>query len=101
LLAKPFTEKMLAMLKKDKASPLRKAVPPGVAVANKPGALDGVRCDAGIVYLASRPYIFVGMTKYLASDDQGEQALIQAARAVHGYFQRLAKANIFGRALPD
>jgi beta-lactamase class A len=101
LLTPPLTEQMLAILKKDKDSPLRKAIPSGIAVANKPGVLDGVRCDAGIIYLSGRPYIFVGMTKYLVSGEQGEELLMKAARAAHSYFERLAGANIYGRALPD
>jgi beta-lactamase class A len=101
LLSPPLTAQMLAILKKDKDSPLRKAIPSGIAVANKPGVLDGVRCDAGIIYLSGRPYIFVGMTKYLASGEQGEELMMKAARATHSYFERLAGANIYGRALPD
>lgn len=100
LLSKPMNDHLLSILKKDKDSPLRKAIPARIDVANKPGSIDGVRCDAGIVYLTGRPYIFVGMTKYLELGDQGEELLIKAARMVHSYFARLASSNIYGRAIP-
>jgi beta-lactamase class A len=99
LLSKPYTDRLLTILKKDKQSSMRKAIPLDIAVANKPGDIDGVRCDAGIVYLPGRPYIFVGMTKYLESGEKGEETLFQATKAVHSCFERLVNSNVYGRAV--
>src|SRR5690606_38141926 len=53
---------MLEILKKPKSTAMRAGVPGNVPVANKPGGLEGVAVDAGIVYLENRPYIFSMMT---------------------------------------
>ena len=52
------------LLKLPKESRLRRGIPEGVQVADKPGELDGVRADAGIVFVKNRPYAFVVMTTY-------------------------------------
>ena len=46
---------MIALLEKSKVSRLRKGLPSGIRTADKPGELEGVRVDAGIVYAKNRP----------------------------------------------
>jgi beta-lactamase class A len=80
----------LELLKKPKESRLRKGVPAGVAVADKPGELDGVRVDAGVVYARNRPYMFCVMTTFLKEDAEGERAIEEMSRAAFEHFSRLA-----------
>src|SRR5207244_5593077 len=80
------------LLKKSKESRLRKGLPSGVATADKPGELDGVRVDAGIVFARNRPYVFCVMTTFLKDEDEGERAIQEMSRAAYEYYIRLADA---------
>lgn len=90
----------LEILKKPKDGILNKALPPDVPVANKPGWVEGARCDAGIVYLPRRPYALAIMSKYAQCSDEGhEQALITLARMIHRWMSVLDRSNRYGRAV--
>lgn len=89
----------LAILKKPKSSPLVDGLPPGVEAASKPGSLEGVRVDAGIVYAQNRPYIFAVMQAYLQNEDAGAAAIRAASTAVYEYFSRLGRSSPYGRRL--
>jgi len=82
------------LLKKPKESRLRQGLPAGVATADKPGELDGVRVDAGIVFARNRPYIFSVMTTFLKDEDEGERAIREMSRAAYDYYVRLADAPL-------
>ncbi len=88
------------LLKKPKESRLRKGLPAGVAAADKPGELDGVRVDAGIVFARNRPYVFCVMTAFLKDEDEGERAIQEMARAAYEYYIRLADAPLGRRIGP-
>jgi beta-lactamase class A len=90
---------ILQILRKPKTSALRDGVPAAVPVANKTGSLDGVSADAGIVYLADRPYIFVATTTYLKTGASGDTAIRAASRVAFDYFDRVAKSSEFGRII--
>ena len=92
-------EGMLAILQKPKSTALRAGIPPGVAVANKPGGLEGVAVDAGIVYLKNRPYILAMMTTYLKQESAGDAAIERASRRAFDYFNRLARSSEYGRRI--
>jgi beta-lactamase class A len=77
------------LLKKPKENRLRRGLPPDVESADKSGELDGVRADAGIVYVKGRPYVFSVMTSYLRRDDEGEAAIVEMSRAAYEYFSRV------------
>ena len=79
----------IALLKKPKESRLRRGLPGDVATADKPGELDGVRVDAGVVYAKNRPYIFCVMTTFLHDEGAGERAIEDMSRAAYEYFSRL------------
>jgi len=79
----------IALLKKPKESRLRRGLPAEVATADKPGELDGVRVDAGVVYAKNRPYIFCVMTTFLQDEAAGEHAIEQMSRVAYEYFSRL------------
>lgn len=98
-LTKGSRDALLTILRKAKSSALREGVPSGVPVANKPGGLEGVAADAGIVYLADRPYIFVATTTYLKSGAAGQAAIRAASQAAFAYFDRIARSSDYGRII--
>jgi len=89
----------IALLKKPKESRLRRGLPENVETADKPGELDGVRVDAGIVYAKNRPYIFCVMTTFLKSEEEGERAIADMSRAAYEYFERIGSGGLYGRAI--
>jgi beta-lactamase class A len=90
--------KTLEILHKPKRGILNVALPDDIGIANKPGYVDGARCDVGIVELPRRPYIVAIMSKYaLGSASEHEQALVEMARRIHQTFVALNRSNRFGR----
>jgi beta-lactamase class A len=89
----------IALLKLPKENRLRRGLPAGVESADKSGELDGVRVDAGIVFLKNRPYAFSVMTTYLRNEDEGERAITEMSRAAYEYFERLATSGVAGRRI--
>lgn len=94
-------EQCLAILKKKKSGPLfNRAIPADVALANKPGGMERVRCDAGIVYLARRPYALAVMTKFALCDPpEQERFVIDVARTVHQIMTVLDTSSDYGQGL--
>jgi beta-lactamase class A len=76
---------------------LRRDIPAGVPVLNKPGELEGVRVDAAIVRAQHRPYALAVMTTYLKDETDGERAITAVSRAFYGYFSRLGFGSEHGR----
>jgi beta-lactamase class A len=92
--------KTLEILRKPKNSTLTDALPAGTSFANKPGYVEGARCDVGIVELARRPYIVAIMSKYaLGSTEEHKAALVKMARTIHQWFTVLEKSNQYGRTV--
>jgi beta-lactamase class A len=89
----------LDMMTRPLTSPLRAGIPAGVRVASKPGSLDGVEADAGIVHLGDRPFAVVVMTTFLADSASGSRAITDITRTAFTYFDRLARAGTEGRLL--
>jgi beta-lactamase class A len=89
----------VAMLKKSKESRLRRGLPEGIETADKPGELEGVRVDAGIVFAKNRPYLLCVMTTFLKDEAEGERAIEDLSRTAYEYFSRLG-AGALGRRLP-
>jgi beta-lactamase class A len=98
-LSKESQEALLAILRKPKSTPIHRGIPAGVPVASKSGTLEGVQADAGIVYLAGRPYVLSVMTTYLKEAAAGENAIASASGAAFDYFNRLAKSSEYGRTI--
>src|SRR5437879_13043699 len=59
---KEFTTDFFKMLSTHKNSFIPHDLPEGLKVANKPGELEGVRNDSGIVLVENRPYVICDMT---------------------------------------
>jgi beta-lactamase class A len=89
----------IELLKTPKDSRLRRGLPADVATADKPGELDGVRVDAGIVFAKNRPYAFAVMMSFLKSEAEGERAIEEMSRAAFDYFDRLGAGGELGRRI--
>jgi beta-lactamase class A len=83
---------MLGLMKLVKAG-MRKAIPPEIEVASKPGEINGVSCEAGMVYLPGRPFVISVFSTFL---NAGIDPVDQVTRQVFGYFNKLAESNQYG-----
>lgn len=94
------TQEYFRILGLPKESPFHAALPDNVRLADKPGELAAVRCDAGIVFIPGHPFVITVMTSYLKDDSEGERAIEEIARRAYGYFDRLAQSSSYGRRMP-
>jgi beta-lactamase class A len=85
----------------DEGSHFRRGLPAGVRAISKPGALEGVRCEAAWVDLPGRPYSAAIMTAYLRREADGEAALAELSAAIYDTFDRLARSSEYGRIVSD
>jgi beta-lactamase class A len=95
----PLLEDFFAVLATRKDSWLPRDLPEDLKIANKPGALEGVRNDSGIVFVKNRPYVICVMTTYLASERAGEEAITRISRLAYDLFDRLSRASELGRVI--
>jgi beta-lactamase class A len=95
-------EGCLSILKKEKEGSLfNRAIPATTPLANKPGGMERVRCDAGIVYLERRPYAMAVMTKFaLCEPPDQERFVIDAARTIHQTMATLDSTSDYGQGIP-
>jgi len=89
--------KQLKTLKKD--SYLSYELPAGVEVADKPGSLDGVRTDSGVVFAKNRPFAISVMTSYDRDEKAAERAISEVALEAYRYFDMCGKTSEYGRML--
>ena len=91
---------MLDILKRRKRGSIRQLLPSEIEVAHKPGGIEGVVCDIGVVYLPHRPYIICAMTNYLLKSEEGSRAIAEGSRLIYDYFWRLSLSTRYGRRIP-
>ncbi len=99
MLNKEMTADFIKMLSTHKESSLLQGLPDDVAAASKPGELEAVRNDSGIVLLKGRPYILCVMTTYLKDEKDGAAAIRKISALAYSYFDRLARASEYGRVV--
>src|SRR6266550_970672 len=99
VLNKEMTEGFLKILSTHKNSFLPRDLPDGVRMANKPGELEAVRNDSGIVFAQNRPYVICVMTTYLRTERDGEDAIARISSAAYRMFDRLDRASEYGRVV--
>ena len=80
---------------------LTRNLPDSLQIANKPGELEAVRNDSGIVFLQNRPYIICVMTTYLSRERDGEEAIAKISAAAFAMFDRLARSSEYGRVISE
>jgi beta-lactamase class A len=101
VLNKDMTTDFFKTLSTHKDSFIPRDLPDGLQIANKPGELEAVRTDSGIVFLQNRPYIICVMTTYLVRERDGEEAIAKISAAAYRYFDRLARSSPYGRVISE
>ena len=99
LMNKESAADFFKVLSTNKDSWIPHDLPPDVKVADKPGALEGVRNDSGIVLVEGRPYVICVMTAFLTNERDGEQAISNVSLAAWRIFDRLSRASEYGRVV--
>ena len=99
VLNKEMTEDFFKILSTHKDSWIPRNLPDGLKIADKPGALEGVRNDSGVVFVDKRPFVICVMTTYLRNEREGEEAISNVALAAWRMFDRLGHAGELGRVI--
>ncbi|MFN0110429.1 MAG: serine hydrolase [Blastocatellia bacterium] len=95
-----LSDDVLKFLKLRKSSPIPKLIPGNIAIANKPGGIEGVVCDWAIVYVPNRPFAISVMTNYNGEAANADNAISQIAKLAYDYFARLARSTEYGARVP-
>ena len=99
ILNQAMTEDFFKVLSTHKDSWIPRDLPDDLRIANKPGSLEGVRNDSGMIFLDQRPYILCVMTTYLRHERDGEEAISKISLDAWRLFNRLARASDYGRVI--
>lgn len=94
---KKTTDDFFKMLSTQKSSYIPRLLPADLMIANKPGSLDAVRNDAGIVFVPGRPFAIAVMTTFSGDDIAAEQCIARIAKTAWSYFDRVGKSSDLGR----
>jgi beta-lactamase class A len=99
LLNKESTENFFKILSTNKDSWIPRDLPAGLKIANKPGSLEAVRNDSGVVFVEGRPYVICVMTSFLRNERDGEEAITKVSLEAWRMFDRLSRATEYGRVV--
>jgi beta-lactamase class A len=99
LLNKEMTADFIKILSTHKESSMLQGMPDDAVAANKPGELEAVRNDSGIIFIKGRPYILCVMTTYLKDEKDGSAAIRKIAELTYSYFDRVSRASEYGRVV--
>jgi beta-lactamase class A len=99
VLNKNGSEDFVKILSTHKEIALLRGLPDSVRAANKPGALEGVRNDVGIIFAKNRPFILCVMATYLRNERAGEKAISDITAVAYAHFERLGRASPYGRVI--
>lgn len=99
VLNKQMTADFVDLLSVHKESYIPRELPEDLRIANKPGELEGVRNDSGIVFTGNRPFAISVMTTYLRREKEGGDAIVRIATAAYQMFDRLSRASEYGRVV--
>ena len=99
VLNKESTADFFKVLSTNKDSWMPRDLPADLKVANKPGSLEAVRNDSGIVFVEGRPYVICVMTSFLRNERDGEEAISKISLDAWRMFDRLSRATEYGRVV--
>jgi len=99
ILNQEMTKDFFKVLSTHKDSWIPRDLPDDLKIADKPGALEGVRNDSGVIFVDKRPYVLCVMTTYLRRERDGEEAISNISLAVWRMFDRMARASEYGRVI--
>ncbi len=101
ILTEAYRKEFFEILSIPKESPLQQSVPEGIAVADKPGELEAVRCDSGVVLLKKHPYVICVMTTFLSPQTDGNAIIRKIGQLVYRHFDRLERSSEYGRIISE
>jgi beta-lactamase class A len=99
ILNKEMTADFFKVLATHKDSWIPRLLPDDLKIADKPGSLEGVRNDSGVIFVDKRPYVLCVMTTYLHRERDGEEAISNVSLAAWRMFDRMARASEYGRVI--
>lgn len=98
-LSQELTDDFIKQLSTKKESYIPLELPPDIQIANKPGDLDGVRNDCGIVFARKRPFAISVMTAYNRDERAAERLIGKIALEAFHCFEMRGKTTQYGRVL--
>jgi beta-lactamase class A len=99
VLNKKATAALFKQLSTLKQSYIPRFLPKNVEVASKPGELEAVRTDSGVVFVPNRPFAISIMTAYDRYERAAERAISKVSLQAYRYFEMRGKTTEYGRAL--
>jgi beta-lactamase class A len=99
VLNKQFSDDFFNLLSIHKESYIPRELPEDLRIANKPGELEGVRNDCGLVFNGSRPYILCAMSCYVRHEHQAGDAIARISGETWRMFDRLRRSSPYGRVV--
>lgn len=99
VLNKQFAEDFFNLLSVHKESYIPRYLPEDLRIANKPGELEGVRNDCGLVFTGKRPYILCVMSTYVRREQDAGDAIARISLAAYQLFDRLDRSSTVGRVV--
>ena len=99
VLNQQFTDDFFNLLSTPKSSYIPRELPEDLRIANKPGELEGVRNDCGLIFTGSRPYVLCAMSTYLQNESAAGDAISRISGETYRMFERLTRASNLGRVV--
>jgi beta-lactamase class A len=99
VLSKEMESDFFTMLSTGKDSWIPRDLPADLKIADKPGELEAVRNDSGVVFVEGRPYVICVMTAFLRNERDGEEAISKISLDAWRMFDRLSRATEYGRVV--
>jgi beta-lactamase class A len=100
-LNKELTAAFIQQLSTLKESYIPRELPADIQIANKPGNLEGVRTDSGILFVKNRPFAMSVMTAYDPDERAAEHAISEIALNAYHYFKMRGKTSDYGRIMEE
>ena len=99
VLNKQMTDDFFKLLSIPKSSYIPRELPEDLRIANKPGELEGVRNDCGLIFTGNRPYILCAMSTYLRNERAAGDTISRISGETYRMFDRLSRASGLGRVV--
>ena len=99
VLNKQLTDDYFNLLSIHKESYIPRELPEDLRIANKPGELEGVRNDCGLIFNSSRPYILCAMSTYVRHEREAGDAIARISGETFRMFDRLSRSSPYGRVV--
>ncbi len=99
VLNKQSTDDFFNLLSIKKESYIPRYLPEDLRIANKPGELEGVRNDCGLIFTGKRPYVLCVMSSYVRHEREAGDAIAKVSFAAWQTFDRLARSSNLGRVV--